>query len=187
MRRGISVIELLVVIGIIVIFSGIIVFSIVDMSVSSKANRIYNNLVQIKMATLLWRTNNPDKILADGKVKTKAYPNGEVLELVNTKDALGILKYIEGGEVRTLNENGRNRINDGTYGTFSESSRTSVWHVGYRFNNYEGAVKAKMKEKASSYEGMVRFSKNWPPNKYTTDNEGDDVIWLQIAGERDEK
>ncbi|MBR0069403.1 MAG: prepilin-type N-terminal cleavage/methylation domain-containing protein, partial [Synergistaceae bacterium] len=106
MRKGISLIEILIVIAVIVILSSGVMLSITSMEASAQANKIINDLVNIKMAALLWYKNNADTAIINlgDKNKEQVKYNGiqgwvqKVNQNNGKGDGLGLSKYLDSGK-----------------------------------------------------------------------------------------
>ena len=57
-RRGVTLFELLIVIGVLLILSTVTIFSTLDVMASVDARNIITNMINIKKATLLWYSKN---------------------------------------------------------------------------------------------------------------------------------
>lgn len=183
-RKGFTLIELLMVIIFLGIFAGVMMLIGVEMMTSSDATKIISNLENIKKATLMWYVNNHHRVHngfidAPANATDDKTPNAPVLEAKNANDNLGILKYIDRGEIDTLNQNGRNAIADGTYAIFSAGNKMQYkWYAGYKFKRYDDdSVKEKLKGRAKA--AGLYFTSNWPPGT-TANDTGDNVVWMLI-------
>lgn len=174
-RTGLTLVELLIVMILISVLSAAMMLDTFEMTASADAARIQGNLTQLKKALLDWYKENYHRVrngLIDGTDTTHC-----VIEEKNAKDALGVLNYLNSNEITTLNENGRSRIKEGTYGTFSAGGNNyNKWYVGYRFGYDEDSVKQKLKGRAK--EAGLYFTSNWPPE--TKQADGDDVVWMFV-------
>lgn len=94
-RRGFTLMEMLIAITVLVMLSGVTLFSTLDFVTTAEADKIINNLIQLKTATLMWYKENSSRVEYSGneyKIKT----DGVLLTFDNfVKDHKSeILKYI---------------------------------------------------------------------------------------------
>ena len=191
MRKGISLIEILIVIAVIVILSSGVMLSITSMEASAQANKIINDLVNIKMAALLWYKNNADTAIINlgDKNKEQVKYNGiqgwvqKVNQNNGKGDGLGLSKYLDGGKNIILNQGTNDWIPAGTYGIFDAGNEhRTTWYAGYSFYYDESAVKEKLKSRREELRrnGInIHFTATSPCKDYSTVNN----VWLKIRGD----
>lgn len=62
-RRGVTLLEMLIVIGLLLILSGVTIFSTLEVTASADANNIITDMINIKQATLIWYNKNHSRIV----------------------------------------------------------------------------------------------------------------------------
>lgn len=75
-HKGVTLLEILIVIVIIGIISSSMYLSVLNMSASADANKIINDMMALKQATLLWYKENLSRITYDSKNGCKITTNG---------------------------------------------------------------------------------------------------------------
>ena len=71
LRKGFTLVELLVVIVIIAILSAALMLSATDMAASAEAGTIINNLTHMKMAMINWYMDNRDRVQLNGETERR--------------------------------------------------------------------------------------------------------------------
>ena len=70
-RRGFTLLEMLIAITVLVILAGVTVFSTLDLVTVADANKVINDMMQLKTATLMWYKENSSRIVPSTfKIKT---------------------------------------------------------------------------------------------------------------------
>ena len=181
-RKGISLIEIMIVIAIIVILSTVTTLSISGISAKAEAKRIMNNLQLFRTAVLVWSKENSEKIGKDGFVTIN---NNRQIVQNFTGEQLGIRKYIQANEIIHAN----NPPKAGEYGINSvkkngnDKDRTP-WYVGYCFQNGEEDVKKELKELAQKLidNGDCLFSDQYP--NQSEKKEIGAYFWMKVFYDR---
>ncbi len=126
-RRGVTLLEMLIVIGLLLILSGVTIFSTLEVTASADANNIITDMINIKQATLIWYNKNHSRI-----VKVKDDYN---IQTGETKQSFSefirdhyseITKYITNLSVLRSKKSGTN--NTGDYSLIAVN-KTKQWYV----------------------------------------------------------
>ena len=181
-RRGFTLVELLIVIVVIGVLAAMMILSSTESVTTAKATKIIANLNNIKRATIEWYLDNREKVKEFNKTKNK-------IQYANKNDALGISKYLSGGEHLELNKGGQDELQEGCYGVFDVWAQRTTWYVGYKFKKNEEAVKRKLKDRIKSA-GLV-FAQKWPNPEDIDQNklakspnlEGYETVWIHVLGD----
>ena len=117
-RRGFTLLEMLIAITVLGILSGVTIFSTLDMVATADAQKIINDMVQIKTAVLMWYKDNSSRVTSSYQIKT----NGKTQAF----SALGkeILKYIDNKTSMTLST----ASNTGDYALIA-TDNARKWYV----------------------------------------------------------
>ena len=186
--RAFTLLEILVTVLTLIILTTVTLLSITELSDSADATRIFNNLVNIKIAAIAWSKENSDKVV-DGGANIKIGSSKSWIQRANQNNALGITKYLDGdGRNIILNEGTQDEIKKGGYGIYNTGGGQKVndieenrktWFVGYRFNDGQEGVKDKLKGKR--FKLGLHFTNKWPCKK----NEAENTVWLKVRGDYD--
>ena len=189
-RKGITLMEMLVVIVLITLLSAVIVPSSVEVVSTAEANKIINNLYALRTAVLMWRKENAALIQPGTKEAEKAgqlYIKGayKIFQEANENDALHVLQYLDAGNGMKLNTNGGKAMSEGTYGVFDGGEKNygynrNSWFVGYRFNSLErnGSVRDSLRKQGRARK--VFLGGDSPNATYNVGTESS--AWMQVCG-----
>ncbi|MBR0074966.1 MAG: type II secretion system protein [Synergistaceae bacterium] len=205
MRRkhnAFTFVEVLTTIMILGILASITIYSGTEIIVTAKAQKIVDNLMALKMATIEWSKDNMDKIQTEKSKIGQVKINGTTKPVQEWKDAdLQISKYLDSGTSVTYNNNetknenvdGRNitstKLPIGGYGicdsgtvkvidkdgkeTIESEYRRQQWNAGYAFTADEEAVMKKLKEKEDFYGIFLGGRDAHTSNSY-------EAVWVKI-------
>ena len=196
MRRkhnAFTFVEVLTTIMILGILASITIYSGTEIIVTAKAQKIVDNLMALKMATIEWAKDNMDKIQYSNddkkcgtvRIKEKDDDYHPVQEF--TDEYLKISKYLDSGTSvkynETTHEDGKDgnrsstNLNSGGYGICDGGTQNGdyryIWYAGYAFTDDEEAVKQKIKSKADFYN--VKMGDR---DAHTSNS--DDAVWVKI-------
>ncbi|MBR0079958.1 MAG: prepilin-type N-terminal cleavage/methylation domain-containing protein [Synergistaceae bacterium] len=182
-RDGFSLVELLVVIVLIAILSGVYSILSVQAVNSAEASRIINNLYSLKNAVLLWRRDNSDCIDNDGNIKLNETDTAASIQ--NKIEVLAdIAKYIDGGNNFIIKTKDGKLSEGGEYGIVSVSKdKKTSWCVGYhltfaeRYNGLREVIRTKGKSM------NVWVAGNTPDYFPPVGNKEEKGVWLKVFGD----
>ena len=193
MRRkhnAFTFVEVLTTIMILGILASITIYSGTEIIVTAKAQKIVDNLMALKMATIEWSKDNMDKIQTEKSKIGQVKINGTTKPVQEWKDAdLQISKYLDASSSVVLNKTttkgataqsgGKQSTNldPGYYGICdggtTEGDKRYIWKAGYAFTDDEEAVKQKIKSKADFYN--VKMGDR---DAHTSNS--DEAVWVKI-------
>lgn len=189
-HKGVTLLEILIVIVIIGIISSSMYLSVLNMSASADANTVINNMTHIKMATIMWYRQNmprikvPSKSTDDYKIETdgtQQYFSGFV-------DAHGseILRYLQGvDDIKLYSKNNGDGKDGGTYSLVAVN-KTRKWYVCYNLGKIDSTtdtdapryrLRGKLAGRATGDGSVVLFGRNSlkddsvPTDVYTEDKQ----------------
>lgn len=165
-HKGVTLIELLIVIAVIVILSSVLILSTLDTAGTADSAKIIANLTTIRKAALSWYVDNREKVKA---MKQSIQSKGDYVS--------DIEKYI-GGNIK-LNEWGGGELPQGGYGIFSGEGHDKIWYAGYRFTADEEALKGKLEGRAKSL--GLHFTEKKPNPEDTSGK--NNTVWMHILGD----
>lgn len=189
-RRGFTLIELLIVLLVLGVLSGVTIFSTLDLASTADANKIINDMIQLRTATLIWFKENSSRVVLDTKeTKYKVETNGSLVypsKFVETNGS-EILKYISNkynsnGNPMTLHYKG-SPGDTGDYGLIAVSNGKK-WYICCNLGTPdllkkgEEAPDAKVREKIA---GKAN-SKDLP--LYGTNDLGSDAVPGTYTGQK---
>ena len=148
MRKGLSLVELLVVIVIIGILSAMLILSSAESSASAKASNIISDMTNIKIAALAYLVDHDDEI--DKK--------GTGFDL--NKASADVMKYLDKGTVNAYSK--YQLVNSKKRGAEDE------WYVWYAVT--DGRVKKKLAGRAESLNLLGSGSASTGGNLYKSEN-----------------
>lgn len=183
-RKGFTLVELLIVILVIGILTTMFLLSSTQAMSTADASNIVSNLRNLKTAVLAWYMDHPDlidyteyaKSKGNGIVKANASDTvGPIQNKMGTNDALGIGKYM-GNNTPTLNPKGGNSMGEGEYAVFDCGEDRATWFVGYKLTRLEQkSILPKLKAKAKS--AGLHFASPYPQSE---GNES--TVWMKVMG-----
>ena len=198
MRRkhnAFTFVEVLTTIMILGILASITIYSGTEIIVTAKAQKIVDNLMALKMATIEWSKDNMDKIQYSNddkkcgtvRIKEKDDDYHPVQEF--TDEYLKISKYLDASssvvlnksttEAATAQSGGKSSTNldPGYYGICdggtTKGDKRYIWYAGYAFTDDEEAVIKKLKEKEDFY-GIFLGDRD----AHTSNS--DKAVWVKI-------
>ena len=135
MRKGFTLLELLIVITVIAILGAGIALSTIGIVTTADANVIISNMQQIKTATLIWYKNNCSRIIPDKdkNIKYKIRFNEVEMKFQDFIKDNGseILKYIDNkGTLTALRSKSSSTNDPGDYSIIFTEGNTK-WYVCY--------------------------------------------------------
>ena len=183
-RNGFSLVELLVVIVLIAILSGVYSILSVQAVNSAEASRIINNLYSLKNAVLLWYRDNSDCIDSKGNIKLNETATAALIQ--NKIEVLAeIAKYIDGGNNFIIKTKDGKLSEGWEYGVYYISKNNkSSWCVGYhltfaeRYNGLREVIRTKGKSM------NVWVAGNTPDSYLNKVGDKEEKgVWLKVFGD----
>ena len=183
-RNGFSLVELLVVIVLIAILSGVYSILSVQAVNSAEASRIIDNLYSLKNAVLLWYRDNSDCIDSKGNIKLNETDTAALIQ--NKIEVLAeIAKYIDGGNNFIIKTKDGKLSEGGEYGVYYISKNNkSSWCVGYhltfaeRYNGLREVIRTKGKSM------NVWVAGNTPDDfHHKVGDQQEKGVWLKVFGD----
>ena len=202
MRKGFTLVEMVIVIGVLMILLGLFTMSSTETITTAHATRILNNLRVMKTAVLAWYRDNRDKVITitvsdtknpgmvningihpiqeigDNELKLSVYLEdlgGSGINLSNKET----VSYGTSSRQNTLLQPGCYGVCDG--GTEEISGKKyyhrDTWYVGYRFKDNEGPVREKIRARLKSNAGMWLGTGDAHVD-YNRSNE--EAVWLKV-------
>lgn len=132
-RRGFTLMEMLIAITVLVMLSGVTLFSTLDFVTTADANKVINDMMQLKTAMLMWYKENSSRVVLDGK-QYKIKTNGEIQpfkEFIRDHQE-EILRYIANKDTVVIRnkEDGTNNTGDFTFIDVNDDKTKSVkWYI----------------------------------------------------------
>ena len=149
--KGFTLMEVLIVVVLILLFSSVTMFSITRFTVSAEARNVIRNLQMLKAATAMWYQDNIYRLDNDNtkkndkdvgshiKIWNKSAKKYEIQQVQKwSGEKLGIYKYLDSPENFIINAH--NPPSAGEYGITAAllNNNRWTWFVGYCFpNNFE--------------------------------------------------
>ena len=201
MRKGFTLVELVIVIAMLTILLGMFVLSSTETITTAHATRIINNLHVMKTAVLSWYRDNRDKVItitASGKNPGMVNINGihPIQEIGDNQLKLSVYLEDLGGSginlsnKETVSYGSGSRQNTllqpGCYGVYDGGSEEidgkkylhrDTWYVGYRFKDNEGPVREKIRSRLKSNAGMWLGTGDAHVD-YNRSNE--EAVWMKV-------
>ena len=159
MRKGFTLVELLIVMVVIGILAAMMMFSSTEAEKSARVQTIINNFNQIHKAVNAWYFDNMHRI---GKgaagvkdevgIRLKA-TDTNVTRFSNFVDDAGVqefMKYINNGSSMKLGS--KNKNNTGDLYILRSVDKSNVWYVSYYLGKADAGVKSRFASKAKSIE-----------------------------------
>ena len=125
-RRGFTLMEMLIAITVLVMLSGVTLFSTLDFVTTAEADKIINNLIQLKTATLMWYKENSSRIVPS-TFKIKTNETEQYFSEFIRDHGSEIMKYIDKNSLVVLRyKGGTNNIGDYSLAAVNKSKQ---WYV----------------------------------------------------------
>ena len=193
MRKGFTLVEMVIVIGVLMILLGLFTMSSTETITTAHATRILNNLRVMKTAVLAWYRDNRDKVItitANGKNPGMVNIDGihPIQEIGDDKLKLSVyLEDLGGSGINLSNKetgvDGRQNtlLKPGYYGvcdggTLNNKVYRDTWYVGYRFKDNEGPVREKIRARQKS--AGVWLGTGDAHVDYNRSNE--EAVWMKV-------
>ena len=193
LKKGFTLVELLIVIVVIGILSGMMMLSSTEAVSSAKAARIINNLRQWKTAALAWYIDNLDRITDKGQIKDaahEAWSGATVGNFANNVPTIEIAKYLN-GEFSVANANysyAAHPVQDGT-GLIYFADHLYMdggkykWLIGCNFGN-DARVKEKLEARAATANLVQKLTQPNGTAQYKVKNEkngtSNNLVFIEI-------
>lgn len=132
-RKGFTLVELLIVIVVISVLAAMIMFSSTEAVSSAKATKVVNDLAVLKKALMHWYTDNYDRVVK----KTTAKRDEYLVKVGNDLYYLGQFAKDHGGEkelVKYLGSNVKIKLTKDNFtkpGEYLLATEGNLWFVGY--------------------------------------------------------
>ncbi len=156
-RKGFTLVELLIVIALIGIMASAMMISGFEAVSTGNANKIINNMLQLKTATYAWYKDNISRIVPDGsgyKIRTKGTDQNFSSFVASHKSE--ILAYLDNSESITLLGKNETPNEQGDY-TLIAVDNARKWYVccnlgggGYGAGDSDNSVRKKLAGRAKS-------------------------------------
>lgn len=154
-RKGFTLVELLIVIVVIGILSAMMIFSSTEAVSSAKAAKIIGDMTNLRKATMSWYVDNIDRVKerksSDGKNKEYKFEikgKEEVFsDFVNKGGGDEILKYISNGSSIKLQN--KKKSEEGDY-VLIAMLFSSKWYICYNLGDKSSRLKEKLAGRKSS-------------------------------------
>ena len=130
-RRGITLLEMLIAITLICMVSAMFMFSTLEADASAEAGNVINNMNHIRTAVLMWYKQNSSRIIADSSVGYRIKTNGtnQMFSEFVRDHSSEILNYLDNKEsINLRSKSGTN--NTGDY-SLTAVNKTKQWYVCY--------------------------------------------------------
>ena len=76
-RRGFTLLEMLIAMTVLVILAGVTIFSTLDMLTTADAQKVINDMMQMKTATLMWYRENSSRVVLNSSGNYEIKTNGK--------------------------------------------------------------------------------------------------------------
>ena len=154
MRKGFTLVELLIVIVVIGVLSAMMMLSANESVKSAKAAKIISDMTILKKAVNAWYLENFERIGSGaGGVKNERgiMVNGKITrfsDFINGSGAAEFLKYIDNGKSIKIGSKSKNNTSDLYILRSVETS--NVWYISYYMGKADSSMKSKLAAKAKS-------------------------------------
>lgn len=191
LRRGFTLVEILIVIVIIGILAALMMFSTSEATSSARASTIINNLVTLRSAMFQWYTDHLDWVQPNGKIKINGTGNETTIQDTDIKK-LNLQKYLGHGTMK-LAPSLYTSLPQGCYGIFDaghtpdytdgrddNNHDRTTWFVGYCFTDQEQlTVREKLRARLKSLN--MHFAGKYPSLPAKVGEET--TVWLKVRGD----
>lgn len=181
-RRGFTLMEMLIAITVLVMLSGVMLFSTLDFVTTAEANKVINDMIHLKTAMLMWYKENSSRIVYDAGAKQyKINTKGTIQPF---KEFIGkhkdeILRYVSSNDIKLRNK--ESSANDTGDYTFIDTDGGTRWFICCNLGSLnlltkgEEAPDIKVREKIAGQANKLNLFgldniKNTPTKKYTANN-----------------
>ena len=207
MRKGLTLIEALIVTVVIAVLSALGYLGVDEYIASAEATKIIMNLHTLRKATWAWYADNREKVMPDGRVKMGT---GSPQPIQNAQNSLHLDKYLKRLGASSIKfksatkekitiegtnksfERGVTDLEEGCYGVcddgttvtikdnkFETEENRNIWYVGYRFKGNEGKVREKIRGRIKTAGGLWLGTADAHPVPAIRTNP-EEAVWLKV-------